>query len=508
MSLIYREFQTAAERYPEQIAVWTKSGTLSYRELDMMSDLLAGWLHRQQIGPGDRVGVILPRVKEAVVSIMGILKSGAAYVPIEPLWPENRKHKIIAGSGLKAIIHHRAGEAISGYDNLKLDITGAQWEEIVSASFSDNQLPNDFDDQNLAYILYTSGSTGAPKGVCISHQAGDYFAQWARKEFQLGRFDRIAAVSPFTFDLSTFDLFAGLSGGSTVYLVEETVKMFPAQLGFFLETHQITVIYTVPTTLSLLTNRGLLEERVLDSLRLVLFAGEVFPNLQFQKLRELLPERIEYYNLYGPTETNVCTWYQVTRETPMDTPFPIGKPLPGTFVFTIPVENSGEVGDGELCVAGPGVMSGYWNVTDNQRFVDTTNGEYKKAYRTGDLAKKLPDGNFIFLGRKDNQIKYLGYRIELEEIENCLLKYPAIDQVKVVIVEENTSLNKLVAFIVLKDGHYLNTNEISNIIRHCKSYLPAYMVPADVISLPEIPLTFSGKMDVKYLKEIMKKTEN
>lgn len=500
MGFIHTDFIDAAKRFPDHLAVWSQSGSLTYRELDEQSSALAAWLREQGVRPGERVGMMLPRTANAIVSIFGILKSGVAYVPLDPSWPDSRIGKILRDCQLKVIIAPAQLKAIPEMADRILYDGSSEWHTAVSTKtpYSDDGYEK-LSLEDLAYILYTSGSTGDPKGVCISHRAAHYFACWARTEFHLSEHDRIAAISPFAFDMSTFDLFSGLGSGAGVYLVDEKTKLLPSQVSLFLERHRATVIYAVPSRLGLLVSRGLLHKRQLNSLRLVLFAGEVFPPTQLRRLMEFLPDHVEYYNLYGPTETNVCAWYKVPDPFITDAALPIGKPLPGTEIFAKPAEICDKDEHGkEICVAGSGVMSGYWGRDDTDFWTVIPGREGQKAYRTGDLGELRDDGNWIFNGRMDGQVKFLGYRVELGEVESCLLGFAGISEAAVVKVASESLGERLVAFIVAEK----TDDSLRKILEHCRSYLPSFMVPARFWAVEAMPLTYNGKIDRQKLAEL------
>jgi amino acid adenylation domain-containing protein len=506
MDHLLNAFMKIKNTYPDNIALCDKTGAiLTYGELDNQSSSLAHHLKTMGIGINNRVGVVVPRVKDSVIIILAILKSGAAYVPLDPTWPDSRIIKIIKNCDLSALFTFKTMEFIDQYVNNIINISTSGWEDIIHDSVKLDSYSDIFSDDNLAYILYTSGSTGDPKGVSISHRAASFFANWAVKEFELTPNDKIAAVSPFTFDLSTFDLFAGLSAGCGIFLVDEQVKMFPSQFSKLLEEKAITVLYSVPSTLILLTNRGSLHKRNLNNIRLVLFAGEVFPIQQFTALKKSLPDTIVYYNLYGPTETNVCTFYKIDELTDLNQPLPIGKPLPGIELYCIP-ENNSEYQDGnagELCVAGPCLMNGYWNNQSMNQgiWIDVNHVQYKKAYRTGDFVEKSSDGNWLYKGRIDGQIKHLGYRIEPGEVESCLIKGMPGSQVKVLTIIDQTKTSKLAAFFTYKSK--LEKKDTDLLFEHCWKHLPPYMVPEILYQIEEMPLTDNGKINLNKLKELM-----
>jgi amino acid adenylation domain-containing protein len=356
------------------------------------------------------------------------------------------------------------------------------------------------DSSRLAYILYTSGSTGKPKGVMLSHGNAFCFVDWCSDAFKPNEHDRFSSHAPFHFDLSILDIYVSLKHGATLVLVEEQLGKEPVRLAPWIAQKKITVWYSAPSILSLLAQFGKLEQHGYSSLRLVLFAGEVFPIKYLKLLKSLWPQP-RYFNLYGPTETNVCTYYEVPHLIPesQTETVPIGKTCP--YCEPLLVDGScSEVSrgaEGELCISGSSVLEGYWNLVENtaRAFLP---GRDKQWYRTGDIVVELPDGNFKFLGRRDRMIKKRGYRIELGEIEAALYRHPVIKEAAVLAFPDDDNV-PIKAFTSTRDGSKLSMIELKTF---CSENLPLYMVPDLFCSLESLPKTSTDKIDYQKLKAL------
>jgi L-proline---[L-prolyl-carrier protein] ligase len=494
---IHGDFIAAADKYPENQAIWSESGTITYSELNKLSDSFANWLLKNNHAPGKRTAMILPKSIETVICLMGSLKAGNTYVPLGDTWPANRLNAIIKNGDFGLIVTNKENPEIDFCGCEVLQQESNEWQEAQQLADSNELISVELLATDIAYILYTSGSTGIPKGVCVSHQAAQFFPAWAKQEFNVDPSHKIASIAPFTFDLSTFDLFTGLSSGGCLYLVPEKFKMFPSRLSGFLEKHEITTIYAVPSTLSLLLLNGNLDKRDMSHFKTVLFAGEVFPIAMCRQFREYLPKDVQYYNLYGPTETNVCTYFDASKVPDGDDNLPIGLPLPGTTSF-IDAGPDDEEGSGELCIYGPTLMSGYWGKPNEgaSYWTSLPDEPNKMAYRTGDITYQDKQGNWIYKGRADKMVKIWGYRVELGEIESGMLKHQDIEQCAVVKRDKQGNLGEeLVAFVIPSASGQASDLNHTELFKHCKTYLPHFMVPSHIYELDSFPLNNSGKVD-------------
>jgi amino acid adenylation domain-containing protein len=353
-------------------------------------------------------------------------------------------------------------------------------------------------ETDLAYILYTSGSTGTPKGVMISHRSSLTFVEWAAAAAGLCEEDRVCSPAPLHFDLSVFDIFATCHAAACLAVIPDGGATFPVSIARWLESEQISVWYSVPSVLTLLVCFGNLHQFDLSRLRAVIFAGEVFPSKYLARLMAELPHP-RYLNWYGPTETNVCTAFEVPASRADEGPIPIGKPCANTEVFAVTSEGSqvsrpGE--EGELYVRGPSLMRGYWGLPAKTREALVQNpfrADYDElVYRTGDLVTLDPTGNYAYLGRRDAMVKIRGYRVELGEVEAALYRHPVIREAAVLPLPDELLGSRLRA-VVSADGAGSVTRE--NVLDHCRQWLPSYMVP-DIVEFREsLPRTSTGKVD-------------
>jgi amino acid adenylation domain-containing protein len=516
----------SAARRPDQPAVAAGGRSLTYSELDRLSNQVAHALRAQGVAPGDRVGVLARKSAASVVGIFGALKAGACYVPLDPGAPATRLSAIMRDSGIAVVLAdskrapaaasvagsvpqlrsvivvgphwgHEGGEAALAQPS---ELAVLPWEAVLAEPggpvAGDSAIETD-----LAYILYTSGSTGTPKGVMISHRNSLTFVAWAAAYAGLGEQDRVCSPAPLHFDLSVFDVFAACAAGACMVVLPPGATMFPVRLAEQMEKEQISVWYSVPSVLTMLVTYGNLAGFDLSRLRAVIFAGEVFPVKHLRGLMAALP-RARYLNWYGPTETNVCTAFEVPAGAgsagPPD-PVPIGKACANTEVFAVAadgrrVSKPGDVG--ELYVRGPSLMQGYWGQPGKTQEVLVPNpfqAAYRETvYRTGDQVTPDEDGNYIYLGRQDGMVKTRGYRVELGEVEAVLYQHPAIHEAVVLPVPDELLGSRLRAVISADAAGGLTREQV---LEHCRRALPGYMVPDVVEFCQALPRTSTGKVD-------------
>jgi amino acid adenylation domain-containing protein len=481
----------AASRDPGALAVAGPTGELRYGDLDRHANALAQVLADHGVGPGDRVLIWLDKSPLAVVAMQAVLRLGAAYVPATSTTPVGRVALMARDCGARVVCAagdpHSLISAELRSDARCLNLDDRPWlrEGLVT--------PVDYDagPGDLAYILYTSGSTGTPKGVCVSHGNARAFVDWAVHEFSVQPGDRLANHAPFTFDLSVLDLYAAFAAGAAVCLVPAGLAYAPDRLTDFLHRERISIWYSVPSALIMMMRDGhLLDRPAPESLRAVLFAGEPFPISFVRRLANWTSARL--FNLYGPTETNVCTFREVTQaDLDRDRPAPIGGPASGNEVWAESRDGRLRRGDdtGELIVDGPTVMLGYWG-SEPQR----------GPYRTGDIVRLLPDGSFDYVGRDDYMVKVRGHRLELGEVEAVLSSHHDAAEVAVITHGEGIDC-RLVAFIVLRPAA---NSGILAFKRHSSAALPPYMIPDEIFFVTKLPWTVNGKVDRAALIDVVR----
>lgn len=519
--LVQQLLSETAARCPRKIALESEGQQLSYGELDQLSSQLAETLRSEGITVGERVAVHLEKSPVAVIAILGILKAGGVYVPIDSRMPAPRAATILADCGVRVLIGSPARslviwEHLPSQDrmlNLLISVEPDQpdttpdprvlaWSEaLMPRPATEPELQT---EQNLAYILYTSGSTGRPKGVMINHRAALSFINWAHDQFMVNHEDRVLSQAPFHFDLSVFDLFVTFKAGATLILPPSNIAFAPADYGRFLDQAAISIFYATPAILTTLVLHGKLDDHAWRHMRLVLFAGDVMPPRHLRQLMQTITGA-NWFNLYGPTETNVCTFFEVTAPPePEQIRIPIGWAC-ANFELLVVDANGEQVQDGQegqLWARGPGLMTGYWGCPqlsaeafDPNPLQPALFGD--QFYRTGDRVRRETDGNLTFLGRLDNMIKTRGYRVEPEEIERWLLQHPLVTEVAVMPVPDEMAGTLLKAVV----AHGTNTPPSKRELqRLCAKNLPDYMIPRFIEFIPTLPKTSTGKLDRALLR--------
>ncbi|MCH8496044.1 MAG: non-ribosomal peptide synthetase [Balneolales bacterium] len=469
-----------------QMALMQGMKWLNFKQLQSASENVARQLIARGIQPGSHVGVLLPRSIDAIVSILGILRAGACYVPIDVEYPESRISYMIEDAALALLI-----TSDSRFQNAVPCATPSELN--TDSDDADAKLPSAVAD-SPAYIIYTSGSTGNPKGCIITHRQLAWYLDWARKNYFQGiSGSSIPLFTSLAFDLTVTTIFGSLITGNCLTIFDESMPLNEVVASIFDPSGSTEVLKMTPAHTLLLPHSGLKSTKV----KRVIVGGEALLPVHVEQLLNLNPN-IQIFNEYGPTETVVgCSVDVITSK---DQPITIGKPVDHASMHIVDQNlQILPVGvPGELVIGGRSVSNGYLNRTDlNQsKFVELAmNGE--RVYRSGDLAYLLPDGNFMFLGRTDNQVKIRGYRIELDEIRTQIQRINGVKDAFVSTTTYNDDSQHLIAYVVST-----NISDEEDIKSPLSEVLPAYMIPSFVLFVPEIPLTVNGKVDTKSLPDL------
>jgi amino acid adenylation domain-containing protein len=487
-SCIHALFEARVERTPDAVAVVHEDRALSYAELNARANRLARQLRVRGVGPHTRVAILLPRSIELVVAELAILKAGAAYVPIDPSFPVERIAFMVADSGSRVVLS-RAGEAVPDLSAERIDV------DAVSADGADNPRVA-LDSEAAAYVMYTSGSTGAPKGVVVPHRAiARLVINNGYADFGPG--DRVAFAANPAFDATTMEIWGALLNGGRIVVVAQDVLLDPPAFARLLEERGVTALFV---TTAVFNQYASSIPKALAGLRYLLTGGERADPASFARvLREGGAGSL--IHCYGPTETTTyAITHQVTSIAEGARSVPLGRPISNTRIYLLDgAGNPVPVGvAGELYVGGAGVAHGYLNRPEltAERFVaDPFSGEPgARLYRTGDVGRWLADGTIEFVGRNDFQVKVRGFRMEPGEIEARLVEHPTVREAVVLAREDAPGDRRLVAYYVGE-----GTVEVESLRAHLAERLPEYMVPAAYVRLDVLPLTPNGKLDRKAL---------
>jgi len=500
---LHQLFELQVEKTPNEIAVIFNDECLSYSELNKKSNQLANLLRQFGVDAEIPVAISIERSLDLIISVLGVLKAGGGYVPLDIDYPSERLHYILSDSHAPVLItSSKLAGNFTYYSGRIINID--RDKDAIEQQSCDNLLCK-VNAQSLVYIIYTSGSTGKPKGIVNLHQGIVNRITWMQDVFNLENNDRVLHKTAFGFDVSVWELFWPLTVGAKLLIAPPGIHQDPYSLSLLIQREQITVIHFVPSMLKMF----LMEEKVENctSLKFVFSSGE---ELSYELMRNFLNKlNTKLYNLYGPTEAAIdVTYWDCSLSLKMPK-VPIGRPIANTKIYILDKYlRQMPVGiPGELCIGGVNLARCYLNLNNltQQKFVQNPfiHGSQERLYKTGDLAKYLPDGNIEFLGRNDLQVKIHGYRIELSEIESLLLEQPEIHSVCVTTHKGKLDQHFLVAYIVMKEHDIKNKNYISpkeNAFREILAkFIPAYMIPSKFIFIDKLPLTSNGKVDYKAL---------
>jgi len=492
-------FQRPALRYPEQ--------AITYADLYSRAESLAALLLNHGCRRGDVIAIGHNKRPLSYALMIAALRLGIAYVNIDVASPVARTSSILQVSGASLLFYDDPSyegkmEELASLHGCILVLLRDDLLPAVSSSEREEQqrLMRLVDGASIAYIMFTSGSTGIPKGVAVTHQNVLHFIAWGRDCFSITDRDNFANLSPMYFDNSVFDFYVGLFSGASLSPVYRELLTSPYELVSYVGKMECSIWFSVPSLLIYLMAMKAMTPAALPCLRAIVFGGEGYPKAELKKLYALFSGQANLINVYGPTEcTCICSAYQLTDQDFMDLAGlpPLGR-LNANFEYRIVDDQDRDSESGELCLIGPNVAAGYFNdlertsasfhtLTDPGRFM-------KRMYRTGDLVRES-EGKLHFICRKDNQIKHMGYRIELEEIEHALVKLSPVNQAVVVYHRTHAAYGKLIGFVACPE-----TVDEKSLLVDLAELLPDYMVPSKLIVMPRLPKNPNGKVDRQQLR--------
>lgn len=499
MRLVTDYLDEAAKNFPDKAAFIDEKRSITFKELKNEAYCIAGALGLENVFKHP-VAVFLEKKVKCIAVFMGIAYSGNFYTPIDTKMPINRIEKILNTLEAKIIItdevHKEAAEKLNAGAKILV------YEELLNNTFdksSIEKVKKNIIDTDVLYVLFTSGSTGIPKGVIISHKSVINYTEWVTETFKIDNQHIFGNQTPFYFDMSVLDIYQTLKNGACMYIIPERLFSFPIKLLEFMNNKKINIIFWVPSALCLVANLKALHKIYVKSLKKILFAGEVMPNKQLNMWRSEYSGAL-FANLYGPTEiTVICTYYIVNRDFKDSDILPIGYPCFNTSILVLNDKNELVQNDaiGELCVRGTSLSYGYYNNQEKTAEVfvqNPLNKNYKEIiYRTGDLVRYNECGELIYISRKDFQIKHMGYRIELGEIERAISAIQGVETACCIYDEKKSRIVMFYIGEVIEDTIIATLNKI----------LPAYMLPNKKIKLDVMPLNLNGKIDRVKLKELL-----
>lgn len=497
------------ETHAEQPALRYADVDYTYSQLGKWVDSLATFLMSKNLNRGDVIAIGHDKHPLSYALMLAAIRLGIAYVNIDVASPIERSSRIMDVSEPAILFYDN-----SSYGGHMTELAATQDCEVVLLDNSllpvegkndrESQLRRSqaIDGETIAYIMFTSGSTGVPKGVAVTHQNLLHFISWGRNRFNITNRDNFANLSPMYFDNSVFDFFVGLFSGASLSPIQRELLSKPYELVEYVDARACTVWFSVPSALMYLMTMKAFGTGLLTNLRTIIFGGEGYPKAELKKLYEHFAPQATLINVYGPTEcTCICSSHTLEPE---DFENLVGLPTLGqlnpNFDYRILDNNDLDAPEGELCLIGPNVAAGYFNdpkrtstvfqtITDANRFM-------KRMYRTGDIVREM-DGRLDFIGRKDNQIKHMGYRIELEEIEQALVRLAPVDQAVVMYHRAQATHGKLIAYVACS-----SEVDEKKVLDDLGNFIPHYMVPAGVVVMPQLPKNANGKIDRHYFRSL------
>ncbi|MEV3989815.1 amino acid adenylation domain-containing protein [Streptomyces sp. NPDC049837] len=500
----------AARLHPDRPALAGQGSTWTYAELDAAVSALAADLTAAGVEPGQRVGVYAPKTPETVVALYAALRAGAVVAPLDVADPPLRTARMLRNAGVSLLLttdRARAGACRAATEARTTDARtphtdartphetrfghGLTGVEVLPPGERPAPLPAPTD--RGGYLLFTSGSTGWPKGVLLSHENVLHYALWAAAEFGLTPEDRIGSQAALTFDLTTFDLYGAAAAGACAVLMPDMLRSFPRDVVTWLNEQRITAFMAVPSLYHAMLEQGGFAGAVPPSLRIAAFGGEPFAPQLLQEYLKLLGDR-PFYNLYGPTETNACTYHRMPADWTADEELTIGRGIGGVRIEVLDDDGRPTDGEGEIHIAGPTVFQGYLRdgrLTDPTVRVAFRDGVVRRAYASGDIGRITGDGRVFLRGRRDHQVKRRGHRIDLLDVESAALELPRVTT----------------AAAVAKEAPYAgeiwvyaqSTATERELLADLRAALPRRMLPDRIVPVPSLPTTTSGKVDRRAL---------
>jgi amino acid adenylation domain-containing protein len=510
-----------AQRRPDAVAVAMEGRVLTYAQLEEATNRFARLLRSAGCSKGDRVCFAIPKSPAAIVAMLGILKADCVHVPIDTASPAARVSKVLKSSEPRYVLgvassaglladmlsqpDLRESVRLGWMESAPSEIQNLRPEFSLGEADSFSAEPPDYQNSanDAAHILFTSGSTGDPKGVVITHANVSSFVEWAVRYFGMNETDRVSCHSPLHFDLSTFDIFGAFAVGAELHLVPPQLSLLPNKLAEFIRSSRLTQWFSVPSVLNYMAKFDAVNFNDFPDLRRLLWCGEVFPTPALIYWMQRLPQ-VTFTNLYGPTEATIASSYYTVSKCPevATQPIPIGTACGGEELMVLDAQRhpvkKGEVGD--LYIGGTGLSPGYWRNPEATNTAFFAYGENSRIYRTGDLARIAEDGLVYFVGREDTQIKSRGYRIELGEIEIALNSFTELKQCAVVTIPTDGFEGNLIccAYVVAEGESPISSAEIR---RKLSALLPAYMLPSHWKEFSSLPQNGNGKTDRRKLRE-------
>ena len=501
---VHEMFEAQVENNPDAVAVVYEGQELTYRELNSRANQLARFLHKLGVGPEVLVGICVDRSLEMLVGLLGILKAGGAYVPMDPAYPQERLKLMLEDANIAVLLTQKRHRAELPLQKARLVCLDTDWDDIACESYENPA--NRATLNNAAYVIYTSGSTGKPKGVIVEHKSLANYTRAAISQYGIKPSARVLQFASISFDASAEEIYPCLAQGAT--LVLRTDEMLSSVRDFLhtCEEWKLTVL-SLPTIYWHELIQGLETEdlKMPDTIRLVIIGGEKASSERLMRWNKQGDTQVRLLNTYGPTEaTVVATMCDLTHTVPRDglEQIPIGQPMPNvqTYIMDSHLQPVPIGVPGELYIGGNGLARGYLNrpeLTAEKFIPNPFKGQPgTRLYKTGDLARYLPDGNIEFMGRIDLQVKIRGFRIELGEIETVLRQHPAVRETAAVAQEDQRGNKRLVAYVVFNQNAAILTSELRSFL---KLKIPDYMMPSAFVVLDSLPLTPSGKLDRRAL---------